>query len=421
MANEIFTRLQLKYDTLANWNLVKDTFTPLAGEVCITKVEVNDPANKLLDPIMIKVGDGTSTWGQLDWISAKAADVYAWAKKAGIDVEVVDVEGNPDGDEHVDYPIVNFAWDEVNKKLVATKGVIDAAAINVNASNGSGFSGNVEEWLKYLNELMWDYSYASEQAHNQLFETVFNNGNEDDPYVTDGSKTLIVTTDGESYNNHNAYTVKAVDIAITHDQVTDFTSAVDARIDALIAASDPDGDGNVIEDIQHLVEYVENNAGQITGLLEDVDTAKGNAANAVATANTANATAGQALEKANQALEGATGAANSAAEAEAARAAAVVAQGKAEAAQEAAEAAKNAALDANTSATAIAKEAKETANAAKEASDAATEAVENLHAIATSGSIYDIKEGSVEGTSDSDKAIGLKYLVFNCGTASTVI
>lgn len=46
---------------------------------------------------------------------------------------------------------------------------------------------------------------------------------------------------------------------------------------------------------------------------------------------------------------------------------------------------------------------------------------EDIETIATSGSIYDIKEGSVEGTSEADKAIGLKYLVFNCGTASTVI
>lgn len=44
-----------------------------------------------------------------------------------------------------------------------------------------------------------------------------------------------------------------------------------------------------------------------------------------------------------------------------------------------------------------------------------------LAKIAKTGSIYDIKEGSVEGTSDADKAIGLKYLIFNCGTASTVI
>lgn len=44
-----------------------------------------------------------------------------------------------------------------------------------------------------------------------------------------------------------------------------------------------------------------------------------------------------------------------------------------------------------------------------------------LAKIAKTGSIYDVKEGFVEGTSEADKAIGLKYLVFNCGTASTVI
>jgi hypothetical protein len=34
----------------------------------------------------MKVGDGTSTFAQLPWISAKAADVYAWAKQASLPV-----------------------------------------------------------------------------------------------------------------------------------------------------------------------------------------------------------------------------------------------------------------------------------------------------------------------------------------------
>jgi hypothetical protein len=45
---------------------------------------------------------------------------------------------------------------------------------------------------------------------------------------------------------------------------------VDARIDALIAASDPDGDGNTITNIQNLVEYVENHGGDITGIINAI-------------------------------------------------------------------------------------------------------------------------------------------------------
>ena len=60
------------------------------------------------------------------------------------------------------------------------------------------------------------------------------------------------------------YTKEEADAAfMTQDEV-------DARIDALIVASDPDGDGNVITNIQNLVEYVENNAGSIAGLITSV-------------------------------------------------------------------------------------------------------------------------------------------------------
>lgn len=45
---------------------------------------------------------------------------------------------------------------------------------------------------------------------------------------------------------------------------------VDARINALIAAADPDGDGNTITNIQNLVEYVENHGDDITGIINAI-------------------------------------------------------------------------------------------------------------------------------------------------------
>ena len=77
---ELKTRIQLKYDTLANWNA--STFILKKGEVAIATIETNDPAQAHLQPVMFKVGDGTKTFAQLGWVSAKAADVYGWAKKS---------------------------------------------------------------------------------------------------------------------------------------------------------------------------------------------------------------------------------------------------------------------------------------------------------------------------------------------------
>ena len=76
------TRIQLKYDTLANWNAVASTFKPNKGEVCFVEIPTNDPTATTAPTVLFKVGDGISTWGALKWGSALAADVYAWAKAA---------------------------------------------------------------------------------------------------------------------------------------------------------------------------------------------------------------------------------------------------------------------------------------------------------------------------------------------------
>lgn len=74
------TRIQLKYDTLANWNAVAGTFVPNKGEVCFVEIPTGDKTITTAPTVLFKVGDGATTWGALKWGSALAADVYAWAK-----------------------------------------------------------------------------------------------------------------------------------------------------------------------------------------------------------------------------------------------------------------------------------------------------------------------------------------------------
>ena len=76
------TRIQLKYDTLANWNAVASTFVPNKGEVCFVEIPTGDTTATTAPTVLFKVGDGMTTWGALKWGSALAADVYAWAKAA---------------------------------------------------------------------------------------------------------------------------------------------------------------------------------------------------------------------------------------------------------------------------------------------------------------------------------------------------
>ena len=82
------TRVQLKFSTLSEWQEKENTFIPLRGEVCIVEVpqttqEENYPEKGITPPAyLIKVGDGTSLFKNLPWLSALAADVHSWAKKS---------------------------------------------------------------------------------------------------------------------------------------------------------------------------------------------------------------------------------------------------------------------------------------------------------------------------------------------------
>lgn len=77
--NKVFqTRIQLKYDTYKNWS----TNNPIlkAGEMAIATVAAGEQELTNLPNIVLKVGDGTSHYNNLKFVSALAADVHEWAK-----------------------------------------------------------------------------------------------------------------------------------------------------------------------------------------------------------------------------------------------------------------------------------------------------------------------------------------------------
>lgn len=76
------TRIKLKHDSFENWSAAGNQYRLLKGEIACATIDVADPANKKLPPVMFKVGDGEHTFNELTWASALAADVYDWAKAA---------------------------------------------------------------------------------------------------------------------------------------------------------------------------------------------------------------------------------------------------------------------------------------------------------------------------------------------------
>ena len=78
--NTLNVRVQNKKDTLENWTTNNPVL--LNGEIAIVEIpESSSPGGGIIPPALVfKVGDGTKNFNSLEWVQAVAADVHAWAK-----------------------------------------------------------------------------------------------------------------------------------------------------------------------------------------------------------------------------------------------------------------------------------------------------------------------------------------------------
>lgn len=157
MAEKVLnTRILLKYDTYANWT----TNNPVLkqGEMAIATVANND--NNVtatgftnLPNIVLKVGDGTSTYNQLKFVSALAADVHGWAKAAdkptygyneitGLEQFIRDTANSEIKDTDTQYTLVATDADNYKYEL-RSKGLEDAGWTKVADLDLSGIVSRV--------------------------------------------------------------------------------------------------------------------------------------------------------------------------------------------------------------------------------------------------------------------------------------
>lgn len=83
MAEKILqTRIALKIDTYTNW--MASVFIPKAGEACFCTISASETGSGATNApnVMLKVGDGTHKFSELNWVTGLAGDVYSWAKAA---------------------------------------------------------------------------------------------------------------------------------------------------------------------------------------------------------------------------------------------------------------------------------------------------------------------------------------------------
>lgn len=145
------TRIKLRYASYEEWQ--SSTLKLLAGEVALCYVPANNDEIKNTAPtVLFKVGDGLKVFSELQWASARAADVYTWAKQSTLPIEKL-------GSGNV---VASISWDAENNKLkyetisVATSEGLEAlqnlvTGINTRLGTAETDIDNLQAAIKTLN------------------------------------------------------------------------------------------------------------------------------------------------------------------------------------------------------------------------------------------------------------------------------
>lgn len=156
MADKILkTRIVSKHASYEAW--ANSELKLLAGEIALAAIETTKPDGQggsiTVPTYLMKVGDGSKTFKELNWLAAPASDVYAWAKKASLDladVPKMDAAHLPD----------SIALDKIAGLDTRLSG-IDSKIADLEAAVGTG--GSVADAIKNaINALDVDASSDSD-------------------------------------------------------------------------------------------------------------------------------------------------------------------------------------------------------------------------------------------------------------------
>lgn len=78
--SQLNVRIYQKFDTYTNW--MSSELVLGAGEIAVASIPSGDNTGLTPPAIGIKVGDGSKKFSELSWIQATAGDVHSWAKAA---------------------------------------------------------------------------------------------------------------------------------------------------------------------------------------------------------------------------------------------------------------------------------------------------------------------------------------------------
>ena len=250
-------RITNKIDTHENWLKVADTFVPKNGEICIDTITTTVDGAVVAPPqTLIKIGDGTSTWGDLKFLGGISADVYAWAKAAT----------KPTYDASEIQNLEEFISGEIQDTDTQYQIVKDGdMGIKLQSRPKTG-----GEWTDVGTTLTLTATSEITTAIQAL----------DAAAVTAGAGEIISEvsqTDGLVAIKKRSLTPADIP-ALTSDKITDFATAVDGRIDTKVGdiGESDDVAGFVTDTVDTAIGTLNLNAvtagtGQVIGQIQQTD------------------------------------------------------------------------------------------------------------------------------------------------------
>lgn len=413
------TRIQSKIDTYAQW-MANDPIL-LKGELAIATIPAATGAVKQEPATLLKVGNGADKFSALPFISARAADVAAWAladtKPTYEAAEIVGLSDYISGeiqDSNTTYNLVQDGMDShiliLQKKEVGETEWTEVTRITTADSQYDSQIAENAAAISALSSLVGSSSVAEQIG------TAIDALKLDETYEQKGAAAQALT-EAKTYADNSAGAVKSelqTNINNLSGQVSANTSAIavlngtgDGSVDAKIDAAFNEfatnvTDDNVVNSYKELINYAAQHGSDFTALVGTVDeNTKAIASNAAKISVNENSigTNTQAIQTNAEAIAGLkelVGTTNVADQISSAIAAEKISETYATKA------------DLNTTNNNVAT-AQSTASEAKTSASQANAAIAALHQVAATGDIDDLEQ-------DADT-----YIIFNCGSSSDVI
>lgn len=325
MANKTFnTRICMKNDTYAQW-VEKDPVL-LKGEIGVVVIPADTGAVQGEPVTLFKVGDGTKKFSQLDFIGAKAADVYSWAKAANkptysaneitglsdyISGEIQDTDtqyelradvdngrkfylySKAKGDEtfgtspvstiEIPETVYTLATGTANGTVkfngedVAVKGLGSAAYTDSDAYDAKGAAQTAEDNAKAHADTK-DSAIAEAKKAGTDAQAAVDALSDKVGTVTEGKTIVEMISDAQAAATYDDAAVKA-DIKANADAITKLngTSAVEGSVDKKVADAINEfatkvSDDKTVNTFKELIDYAAAHQGEYSTLSGEVQT-----------------------------------------------------------------------------------------------------------------------------------------------------